>query len=709
MADGSVTQARFEAQRQAASGGLPYRSYKKGDYRSFSGKYTPPELPDDKKGRFVYGLALLSDDGCNVTVRGSVIQGRLGQGQHLPSIADSFHVLPVALAPGEPVDITVDYSNIIYVDDPKSPGFPDIDGCTLFLYLLPAGIAVDANRDGTIALSGEAWDTTSPNTPFRFWINDDNDGLPNSEGDVVNPPFPDYEDGVIQTARDLEDFARLHLFFDAFQKELIEGTFRIGLKFKNVGGTTSRIKIYRSTDPEGSDSYLKDVQAAFSQVSGRDAEALGEVTDGAPMILPQDFWTSSNAPNSKKCLLFEAGTEGKGQLVMTINKSDGTEIGEGPGVWLDLKNIKKMYVRAKGTPEPGIDAPYESYFNQPNPPPTWYVEDSNGHPFSESHDEADSLVVLVHGIHAPFVDANNANTSNIVTAETVFKRLWHQGFKGRFAFYKWPALNPAGFGSTGFEFNFSEYRAWKYGRGLTGFVNSVNKSSKNLFAHSQGNIVCGAALTDYDLTIDNYVLTQAAVPAGCYDVSGGQNDPNSINGYARFWAKEASNPTPDFADDLGYRGYLAALGVSGNVVNFHNFDDYALASGRALLGRAEVHWEANQDSYKPDGSFSNTNWYTYIPSNPDGQRCQLVDAVFVGRFVTDPHESMALVARARSKAVGARAGVEGSIDDEFDLAAAPLQFSPSSDDHGAQVARHIQQVWLYYTELGDALGVLPAR
>jgi len=73
----------------------------------------------------------------------------------------------------------------------------------------------------------------------------------------------------------LEDFARLHLFIDAFHKELTDGTFRIGLKFKNAAGTTSKIKIYRSTDPEGSDSYLKDEPAAFAQVSGRDAEALG--------------------------------------------------------------------------------------------------------------------------------------------------------------------------------------------------------------------------------------------------------------------------------------------------------------------------------------------------------------------------------------------------------------------------------------------------
>ena len=50
-----------------------------------------PEFPEDKKGRFVYGLAVFSDDGVNVTVQGSLIHQRFGQGQHLPSIGESFH------------------------------------------------------------------------------------------------------------------------------------------------------------------------------------------------------------------------------------------------------------------------------------------------------------------------------------------------------------------------------------------------------------------------------------------------------------------------------------------------------------------------------------------------------------------------------------------------------------------------------------------
>lgn len=49
MADGSVTQARIEAQRQAASGDLAYRSYTKGDPSSFSGKYTRRNSPTTRR------------------------------------------------------------------------------------------------------------------------------------------------------------------------------------------------------------------------------------------------------------------------------------------------------------------------------------------------------------------------------------------------------------------------------------------------------------------------------------------------------------------------------------------------------------------------------------------------------------------------------------------------------------------------------------
>ena len=77
MGDGSISQARLEAQRQARSGGLPFRSFTRGEIRTFVGQYTPPELPEDKKDRFIYGLALFSDDGCNLTLKGSSVSRKV--------------------------------------------------------------------------------------------------------------------------------------------------------------------------------------------------------------------------------------------------------------------------------------------------------------------------------------------------------------------------------------------------------------------------------------------------------------------------------------------------------------------------------------------------------------------------------------------------------------------------------------------------------
>ena len=89
----------------------------------------------------------------------------------------------------------------------------------------------------------------------------------------------------------------------------------------------------------------------------------------------------------------------------------------------------------------------------------------------------------------------------------------------------------------------------------------------------------------YNGAVDNYVLSQAAIPAGCYDAS------DSINNYDLFDQREQQSPTPDTAAELGYRGYLGGLNVSGSVVSFYNIGDYALKTGQAggrltLVGRA---------------------------------------------------------------------------------------------------------------------------
>ena len=141
---------------------------------------------------------------------------------------------------------------------------------------------------------------------------------------------------------------------------------------------------------------------------------------------------------------------------------------------LDLKNVKKMYVRAKAIPE-FIEYPRNYILKYPPEPEIGFVGDPNGHPFEAPSDEARQVIIFVHGINGPGGgDAADSYNSWVNMSETVFKRLWHQGYKGRLASYKWPALTPA----FPFEFNDSEYRAWKSGRGLAALVNSFPAASR---------------------------------------------------------------------------------------------------------------------------------------------------------------------------------------------------------------------------------------
>jgi pimeloyl-ACP methyl ester carboxylesterase len=656
MADGSVEQARLEAQRQAVGAGPAYRSFKKNERKSFSEEYTPPELTEDKRGRFVYGLALFSDDGCNVTVKGSQIHGRLARNQHLPNIDESFHVLPVGISPGQPVTITVDYANTIYDDDIRSPGYPDIDGVTLVLYLIPMELAVDANRDGDIQL-GRARDRTEANRPFRFWCNDDNDGTGN--GAEFLGGVADSSDTEIGSKRDLEDFARLWLRIGALHKEIAAGTIKIGLKWRN--STNPAIKVYRAAEANGRTRYLTGNAAATSQISGDYKTAKATVVGTTATMLPTSVLASLTEQRPTTHFLFEGVSEGTGQLVLTIHTADGKETGEAPGVWLALKDVKEMYLRGMALPE-DIPAPYDSTITQPSDPGIIYSPDSNGPPFSQPQDEAQQTIVFVHGWRMPYEESVN-------WAETMYKRLWHRGFKGRFAFFRWPTFT----GSPLFaRYNESEYRAWKCGGALKQFVASLPyQNAMNICAHSMGNIVVSSALKQ-GMTVNNYILMQAAVPSGCYNVNQANHQP--------FVDNAEGDPSPDGASDLGYRGFLD--NITGNLVDFYNFNDDALEA-----------WDANNTLYKPNQLITATQSYGYEPSYQIGQRCTLV-GLLTARLVLDPHESMAFVASSRTIVAG-REQTAGAIDSNVDLDA-NYQFG---NLHSPQWEWRIQRLKPFYDRM----------
>ena len=112
---------------------LVYPSRKAGDTQTFSGTPVLDPLPEEQRGKFAYGLAIFSDDGCDVSVDGPkpVNHNRFNTNQSLPQFDESFYDLKAELEPGSDVKITVRYSNTIY------QGKGDIDGATLFIFLTP--------------------------------------------------------------------------------------------------------------------------------------------------------------------------------------------------------------------------------------------------------------------------------------------------------------------------------------------------------------------------------------------------------------------------------------------------------------------------------------------------------------------------------------------------------------------------------------------
>ena len=191
-------------------------------------------------------------------------------------------------------------------------------------------------------------------------------------------------------------------------------------------------------------------------------------------------------------------------------------------------------------------------------------------------------------------------------------------------------------------------------------------------------------------------IPQAAVPAGCYDTG------TYVNSYSLFLNAETTTPTPDRTNDLGYRGYLNPLGVTRNIVNFENYQDFALATGVSY--GVGTNWEADQLNYKPNTFATVTYAYDFgPPANPYpmGQRCFLRQLYIPWnqRPVTDNQESMGFVARPRSKAVGAEDHgyplTGGTVTKNVDLSADPYDFGYTEGDHGGQWSRRNQQTWRY--------------
>lgn len=542
--------------------------------------------------------------------------------------------------------------------------------------LVPMDMAVDANRDGEIQMGSPA-DKTTQNKPYRFWVNDDNDS-----GDEDHPgsSIQDYANFEIEGKRDLEDFARLHLDVGGLYEAITNGQIKIGLKWKNVTGSPS-IRVYRAVEGDGKDKYLKDDNVAGQQVTGVYKTCITDIQNrqkvaASGFIFPASFWSGLNAVKTKKYLLFEVSGEGEGQLVLTVHNSDGTEIGESSGVWLNLKNVRKLYERAKIS----VDAPnIPNPWNNPDPPfLNWVWDPWNWLPDIDPYVEA-KTIVFIHGWRMPYDEY-------ISWADSSYKRLWHVGYKGRFYAFRWPTysgenngLDPVPGAPPGVEtYNPSEYRAWLSGPAFSNFVNSLpNSSARYLIAHSMGNVISASALLN-NMNVKRYAMCNSAMAAMAYN--GAIQDFNYAT--ADTDLDESTRRAFGLADKLS--------SVSTEIINFGLGPDHALGV-----------WDLNNQLFKPQ-IFLDLSHYQYMPENSVGRKLEYVgySVSIIPRAVSSVPEAMGYVTQSRSHAAGAKGEIGNRVVSYVDMGEFGFE-----EEHSAQWVFSFQRSHQFWREVLTKFGI----
>jgi len=509
-------------------------------------------------------------------------------------------------------------------------------------------LGVDVNGDGEIIFPATSEsgrlpvDRTSADKPFLFWTNYDQDDLDFFESwPIVRK---DVATETIDSPRDLEDFTRLHLklsesWVDLKARAGVEVTFEIHSESERP-----EIQMVRSADPAGTRRYLLDPDWAARQRADPFGSRAVLLESDQPWTIALESFRDWDLPGESKLmpLLFEGISEGEGYLVVTI-KQAGKVLAESEPLYLEIRHIKSFFRRV------GVEWP-EGYknppqYNQEPPVPDLHWEfEPMGHPYVKPWYEEDDVIVWIHGWVNHTKDFYERSVT--VSTETIFKRFWHQGFRGRFDFFHWPTVK----GKLAGGLNTSEYRGYKRAPVLLDYFSTFPAEKRiHLTAHSLGNVVM-LEVIKLGADIEQAVFQSAAVPAEVFDSRQLLTLPTMRNAN-----------TPTSAADMGYAGYLE--GTDERIYVLYNPRDITFFG-----------WNIMQKEAKPFRSL--TRRYVYRPDKPAGERMRLKYGLFFSRPVTDPHEAKAYVAQSRSHALGAESRTRGVVHELHDLDRKPFEHGP---------------------------------
>jgi hypothetical protein len=504
-------------------------------------------------------------------------------------------------------------------------------------------LGVDWNGDGFIQTqpgSRIPVDAPTREQPFVFWLNHDQDDV-DTGGETWPIARPDGSTDIKDSARDLEDFTRLRIEIDDLAGYPDDALLELAWQ----GGSGATLNLFRATDPDCSRSYLLDMDAGMAQLSEGVVASTGRLTDQTFRIRLERLG-EPDLDGAGFCFLFDVSTAGRDALVANI-LHNGEILASSAPVHMDLRHVKTFYQRTTMDWPEDLRPPWEYTTEQPPVPDLAWRIDPQGYDFQPGWYETDDEVVWIYGWLKSGEGLYEMATTQ--AGETIFKRLWHRGYRGRLTFFHWPTVKPR----MAFGLLESEYRAYKSAPALLDFMKTIPDHKRvHVTAHSLGTVLLTEALK-MGLEAEDALLQVGAIPAGAFDTRPMLTLPDMTDVV-----------TPVTPDEGGYLGYIQSTRTPA--YSMYNYADVTFFG-----------WNIAQKQMKPTSKRGGYR-YAWDSQAPPGERARLYyrKGLFGSdyRIVEDPHEIMAFIAKSKTHALGAETRVKGQIRRVFDLARTPFDF-----------------------------------